>query len=100
LRKRNRNLEEEIQSLKKDVEHEQSISKKRKRNFDTQMQIKKEQNEEEKECGVCFEVKEKRSGLAPCGHVFCEVCAQKAYEEDGVCPICQQKIEGKLGLFD
>jgi hypothetical protein len=100
LRKRVRNLEEENQLLKKDVEHEQSISKKRKRNFDTQMQIKKEQNEEEKECGVCMEVGGKRSGLTPCGHVFCDVCAQKAYDGDGVCPKCQQKIEGKLGLFD
>jgi len=44
------------------------------------------------ECKICFEVKEERYALVPCGHIMCSVC-KESYRE---CPTCSRHVDSHL----
>ena len=56
----------------------------------------KQRIEDEKElaleCKICFEVKEERYALVPCGHIMCSVCKDN-YRE---CPTCSRHVDSHL----
>jgi len=56
----------------------------------------KQRIEDEKElaleCKICFEMKEERYALVPCGHIMCSVC-KESYRE---CPTCSRHVDSHL----
>ena len=57
---------------------------------------KRRKEEQKNDCPICFDSMEKRFLLNPCGHVFCESCAQKQKE----CSLCRKQVVGYLQIFD
>lgn len=53
-----------------------------------------DENDEDKECAICFEVMKEATGL-PCGHKFCDKCVQPWIKEKGKCPTCSQPAFSK-----
>ena len=49
-----------------------------------------------KNCSVCY-TRERTTCLVPCGHIFCESCAERAKRSR--CFICRQRIEDSMRVF-
>ena len=49
-----------------------------------------------KNCSVCY-TRERNTCLVPCGHIFCESCAERAKRSR--CFICRQRIEDSMRVF-
>ena len=49
-----------------------------------------------KNCPVCY-TRERTTCLVPCGHIFCESCAERAKRSR--CFICRQRIEDSMRVF-
>ncbi|KAJ1814994.1 hypothetical protein LPJ60_005866 [Coemansia sp. RSA 2675] len=43
-------------------------------------------------CAVCLEAPDPAVFVHPCGHVFCEGCAQGAVQTTGKCPVCRHAM--------
>ncbi|KAJ1848870.1 hypothetical protein IWW55_003729 [Coemansia sp. RSA 2706] len=43
-------------------------------------------------CAVCLDMPDPAVFVHPCGHVFCEVCAQGAVQTTMRCPVCRHSI--------
>jgi len=58
----------------------------------------KEQADDERdratECNICFETKDERYALKPCGHVMCSSCRWNFNK----CPTCSELVSGHLRL--
>ncbi len=50
-------------------------------------------------CKVCY-VSKRNTALIPCGHSFCQSCASRVQGDNGSCPVCKQKINSLLTLYD
>ena len=49
-----------------------------------------------KNCSVCY-TRERNTCLVPCGHIFCESCAERAKRSR--CFICRTRIEDSMRVF-
>ncbi|KAJ2878308.1 hypothetical protein H4R27_005872 [Coemansia aciculifera] len=46
-------------------------------------------------CAVCLETPDPAVFVHPCGHVFCEGCAQGAVQTTGKCPVCRHAMRAR-----
>ncbi|KAJ2743866.1 hypothetical protein GGI20_003407 [Coemansia sp. BCRC 34301] len=46
-------------------------------------------------CAVCLDVPDPAVYVHPCGHVFCEGCAQGAAQTTGKCPVCRHAMRSR-----
>ncbi|KAJ1845749.1 Rab geranylgeranyltransferase, partial [Coemansia sp. RSA 2703] len=46
-------------------------------------------------CAVCLDSPDPAVFVHPCGHVFCESCAQSASQSTGKCPVCRHSMRPK-----
>lgn len=48
------------------------------------------------ECPICFEPRENRTALVPCGHILCGGCAAKY---NASCPVCREAVSSRMRVF-
>ncbi|KAJ2508707.1 hypothetical protein IWW47_000470 [Coemansia sp. RSA 2052] len=46
-------------------------------------------------CAVCLDTPDPAVYVHPCGHVFCEGCAQGAVQTTGKCPVCRHAMRAR-----
>ena len=75
-------------------EKEKRLVKIKQEQVETRADLQRVEDEKELalECKICFEVKEERYALVPCGHIMCSVC-KESYSE---CPTCSRHVESHL----
>ena len=57
-------------------------------------------NEIEEECSICYNPRTKTFLFFPCGHAtFCEICANRIFNDLKKCPTCQNPIQGICPVF-
>ena len=90
--------DEEIDSLK------EGFSKSKKLVDVMQVELKNAKEEKDRaenerdiatECKICFEIKDERYALKPCGHVMCSSCRWNFTK----CPTCSESVSGHLRLY-
>ena len=75
-------------------EKEKRLVKIKQEQVETRADLQRVEDEKELalECKICFEVKEERYALVPCGHIMCALC-KNSYSE---CPTCSRHVESHL----
>ncbi|KAJ1796528.1 hypothetical protein LPJ75_007223 [Coemansia sp. RSA 2598] len=46
-------------------------------------------------CAVCLDTPDPAVFVHPCGHVFCEACAQGAVQSTRKCPVCRHQMRAR-----
>ncbi|KAJ2845406.1 hypothetical protein J3B02_004690, partial [Coemansia erecta] len=46
-------------------------------------------------CAVCLDLPDPAVFVHPCGHVFCEACAQGAVQSTRKCPVCRHQMRAR-----
>lgn len=71
--------------------------------FELNNKINLDKNDENPmyECSICFEFKEHKLYLVPCGHgPYCNICIKKIFDTTKECPYCKNKFDSTIKIFN
>ena len=97
LKEENTQLKDENASLKEGFNKNKKLVEVMQAELQNAIEEKdKAEDEKERatECNICFETKDERYALKPCGHVMCSSCRWNFNK----CPTCSELVSGHLRL--